>query len=146
VIERLTIERAQDWQSRMNASLRSAAQRTMEWGVFDCALLSALHIDALCGTQLYDAHSGHYSDRDGANAYLAFIGCTDLPDLATQLLGAPIDYIRKGQRGDIACFPTDQGAALGIVDLSGLKIAGINPSAPGLVRIPLSMASAVWRV
>ncbi len=138
--------RIQDWEIPMLKFFLEAQTKTMQWGSWDCALVSAAHIDNITGTEFYKTHAGKYHSRETAAAYLASIGADGLASLAAMTLGAPLDDVNMAEPGDIGVFDTREGPALGIIDLSGKKIAGINPFGPGFVRFPRSIATAVWRV
>jgi hypothetical protein len=130
----------------MDGFLRAHAVAEFGWGVWDCALMAAAHVDNITGSEHYTAHANHYDSADSAAAYLASLGVDGLDGLATQILGDPLANKKMAQRGDIVTFDTDLGPALGVVDLSGMKIIGLDPSESGFIRIPLALSTSAWRV
>ena len=140
------MSRFQNWPSRMDVFLRAHAGTVFEWGVWDCALMAAAHIDNITGSEFYTDHAGKYHDADSAAAYLASLGVDGLDGLATQILGVSLANKKTAQRGDVVTFDTDLGPALGVVDLSGTKIMGLDPSEAGFIRLPRALATAAWRV
>ena len=140
------MRRFQDWPTRMDAWIKAHAHDAHAYGSWDCALMAASHIDNITGTALFAEHAGQYEGEAAAAHYLVSIGVGGLEGLATRTLGEPLPSRKFAQRGDVVTFETELGTALGIVDLSGLKIACLNPSLQGFTRLPLAMATAVWRV
>ncbi len=130
----------------MDGFLRAHADAAFVWGVWDCALMAAAHIDALTASELYVEHAGHYDSEAGAAGYLASLGFSGLGALAASVLGSSIDNVRFAQRGDVVSFDTDLGMALGLVSLCGTRIIGLNPSKPGFIRLPRDLAIDAWRV
>ena len=140
------MSRFQKWQRRLHQWLHAHARERHGYCIWDCALMSASHLDAITGSEHYVAYAGHYDSADGAADYLASLGVDGLAGLATQILGVPLANKKMAQRGDIVTFDTDLGPALGIVDLSGMKIIGLDPSEAGFIRLPRSLSTAAWRV
>ncbi|MEZ0263021.1 MAG: hypothetical protein ACAH80_18595 [Alphaproteobacteria bacterium] len=140
------MRRFQDWPTRMDAWMRAHAQDAHAYGSWDCALMAASHIDNLTGSQLFAQHAYQYEHEAAAAHYLITLGAGGLEGLATMVLGQPLPSPKFAQRGDVVTFDTDIGTALGIVDLTGLRIAALNPSKTGFIRLPLALATAAWRV
>lgn len=140
------MRRLQDWPTRMDAWIAAHAADAHDYGIWDCALMAASHIDNLTGSSLFAEHYGQYSCAEESAGYLWTLGIDDLKDLAVLVLGEPLATPKMAQRGDVVVFATELGPALGIVDLSGRKILALNPSQTGFVRLPLAVADAAWRV
>jgi hypothetical protein len=138
--------RLQNWPTLMHCWLRDNAAQSFAWGRWDCALMAAKHVDCITGTWHQDIHGGKYDDADSAASYLASLGTDGLGGLATQILGAPLANKKMAQRGDVVTFKTTLGPALGIVDLSGMKIIGLDPKETGFIRLPLALSTSAWRV
>jgi hypothetical protein len=138
--------RFQNWPSRMDEFLRAHAVTEFAWGIWDCALMAAAHLDNITGSEHYVTRAGHYDSPDSAADYLTSLGVAGLDGLATQILGDRLVNKKMAQRGDIVTFDTTLGPALGVVDLSGMKIIGLDPSEAGFIRIPLALSTAAWRV
>lgn len=140
------MERFEDWPSRMDRWLREKSREEHVYGRWDCALMAASHIDNLTGAGLFSLHFMGYSDAEGASEYLAGLGVDGLAGLAESVLGPAMTNKKKAQRGDIVTFDTLLGPALGIIDLSGLKIVALDPSKIGFIRLPAALSTAAWRV
>lgn len=138
--------RFQDWPTRMDLWIKSHGADQHAYGAWDCALMAASHIDNLTGSDLYAQHAGQYGDAPASTEYLLSLGFDGLAGLARDVLGAPLKAASMAQRGDVVIFQTGFGPALGIVDLTGMKILGLNPSNKGFVRLPMALADEAWRV
>lgn len=137
--------RLQNWPSLMDDWLREHAKADFAWGKWDCALMAASHIDNIAGSEFYAAHAGKYHDSESAADYLKTLGVPDVGALPAAMICGGFNP-RMAQRGDIVTFNTALGPGLGIVDLSGMKIAALSPSETGFIRLPLRLAVAAWRV
>jgi hypothetical protein len=140
------MRRFENWQTRMDQWVRFHRAQVHEYGIWDCALMAASHLDNVTGSELYVTHQGHYDSAETAAEYLASLGLDGLKGLASSILGSPLPNPKFRHRGDIALFDTRLGPALGVVALSGLHILGLNPDGPGFCAVPLAEASAIWRV
>ena len=91
---------------------------------------------------------GKYKTKRGAYGLIKKISGGDLADIACQIavtLGVEEISPSFAQRGDAVLFETDEGDALGIVDLSGRVIVGLHPER-GIIRLPVTYATRAWRI
>lgn len=136
--------RFHDWQTRLSAFLNEAQGRAFARGEFDCCLMVLDAVAVITGEDFSGSFRGRYSDAAGAQAIIDNEYQGSLAVAASAHFGQALNNVRLARRGDVVMFDTPEGDALGIVDLSGTKIAAVAPT--GLVRLPLSRATMAWRV
>ncbi len=140
------MKRISNWRSHMDRWVIAHAADRHVYGRWDCALMAASHIDNLTGSSHFAAHVAKYNCAESASAYLASLGIGGLGTLADVTLGAPLKTPKLAHSGDIVLFETDLGPALGIIDLPGTHILGLDPSETGFIRHKRARADAAWRV
>lgn len=138
--------RVENWHRRLDDVLRAAAERPFSWGENDCCLFAADCVAALTGRDFAAEVRGKYSTAAGALRVLRAHFADDIEDTVTAIFGQAIPAA-QAQRGDLVAVPGDYpgfGHALGVVDLSGRRIAVLTSE--GMQRLPRSAASLAWRV
>lgn len=139
------MRRFEDWPQRLESYLFVCKKRDFEWGSFDCALFVAGAVQAMTGIDFSDKYRGRYKTERGALMAMRRQGFNDVVGVATYCFGAPSASVLKAQRGDVVAFDTDDGTALGVVDLSGSAFLAVMCHG-GLARRPLSQAVLTWRI
>lgn len=131
--------RFEEWPRRLNDAIEAARAQPFIWGQHDCCLFVAGCVDAMTGGNYAAEYKGKYATAEDAAALLeskggieAIIGQT-LKEVA----------INFAQRGDVVLLDID-GSPLGIVDLSGMRIAAVGPL--GLKFVSIRMAQKAWKV
>jgi hypothetical protein len=66
------------------------------------------------------------------------LGWETVEDLATEILGQPLNFVMQAQRGDVVAHRGSLGVCL------GTKCGFAGPA--GLEFVPLRQCSAAWRV
>lgn len=142
------MKRRRDWVERLDKFLRGLARSPFDWASHNCCVMSCDAIYEMTGVDPMAAWRGKVKTKRGAYALIKRIGGGDLCDLAVKIASnLMLEEVAPSfaQRGDVVIFPTDEGDALGIVDLSGRVIVGIHPE-HGVTRVPLTRATRAWRV
>lgn len=141
------LRRLPDWPSRLTAHLAEARSRAFAWGDFDCCLFVADGLLAMSGEDLAAGLRGGYSDKLSAYRLVKQEGGAGLEELADKIFlaagGASVGPL-YARRGDPVLVETESGPALGLVDLSGYRVAVAAPS--GFLLLPLSEGRRAWRV
>lgn len=136
--------RYEDWPIRLQNLLDEAREQEFDWGRHDCCQWAGRVIETLTGTNPIAHLRGRYRTPLGSRRVMKRqYGTTDLHEALTQVLGQPVSGL-LAQRGDIVTALRDGVTVVGVVDLSGEKIAAVGWY--GLEYIPLTAATAAWKV
>lgn len=138
-------QRYEDWPDRLARFFDVAKGKSFSRGSWDCALFACAAGQAMTGFDFGQNFRGQYDDASGADHVLKTIGAGTLQNTVIAVLGDPLPTVLKAQRGDVVLFQTEEGDALGIVDLSGQKFCAVTPKR-GFTQIPLQNATLAWRV
>lgn len=140
--------RKPDWQSALSAYLAEHEKTRFRYGQWDCCLFACDAIQAMTGVDVAAYYRGAYRDRRGAlRAIAERTGVASIRCVAhsvTEIYEMPKRPISTAQRGDVVLLERGRDYSLGIVDLTGSKIA--VAAAVGLLRIPLQSAVCAWQV
>lgn len=143
----MTMERHQDWPEQLAAFLDQRQAAAFAWGKNDCALFTCDAVLAITGVDMAEGFRGKYSTLAGATKTIRQFAGGGLAELAakvTAALSAPEIHPLKAQRGDVVLFETEQGPALGIVDLNGVWARTVGPE--GAVDVPVKQCTRAWRI
>jgi hypothetical protein len=140
------IRRRADWPGRLAAAIEAGRKTGFVWGENDCCLFAANVVLAMTG---YDPARGMrgYTTAAGAAAKLKqHGGVAAIAADGAMRHGWPEIPPAEARRGDVVLVEDNNGAALGVVDLSGRWI--IQPAAAkGLAARPLLRAGLrAWRI
>jgi len=136
--------RHQNWPSILAEYFRDCEHERFMRGHYDCALFAGRAIDLMTGSDFCSEFADKYTTKKGATELIKKKGYKNLEDLATKKLGVPLSNIKMAQRGDCISFDATEGVALGIVDLSGAKIAAAAKD--GIQFLPMACGRKAWRV
>ncbi len=136
--------RFEDWPERLESFLSAVQGREFKYGSWDCSLFGAEAVLAQTGMDFGAAFRGLYGDASSAREALKTIGKGDLESTVRGFIGDPLESPRRAQRGDLVLFESEDGDALGVVDLSGVQFAVL--STKGVLRLKLDRAKIAWRV
>jgi hypothetical protein len=143
------LTRLPDWQTRLQRFFVDHHSEGFEYGHLDCCLFACDAILAMTGTDIAEWFRGRYSTRKEAMVLVReFAGkATTLAvaERVTEANGMSKVEVLRLQRGDVALIKRgERDHSLGIVALNGTEI--VTVSKDGLVRVPLNLALAGWRV
>lgn len=130
-----------DWEQRLAAVLEAWQHAPFKWGERDCAQLALAVLTAVSARDWAQLAIQPYRSARGARALLRRLDVTDMPALASKLLGPALPGA-FAQRGDLIACHDRFGPALGVC--LGAQIA--LPGASGLLFRPLGDAFSCWRV
>ena len=131
--------RLPDWQTRMEAFVRTRARQPFAWGSNDCAIFAADCVQAITGQD--PAPAGLRQHRTAKQACRAIARHGGLDAIATLALGAPMPPA-LAQVGDVVLVRAAKRDALAICN----GATALAPSAIGLVAVPMAEARLGWRV
>lgn len=134
--------RFEDWPSRLATVLNAAETRRFSYGTHDCTLFAANCVFAMTGHDPAAFLRGTYRDENQAFEILNKNG--GMKSAVTAALGIPCKNMRAAMRGDVAMVETKRGHALGVVDLTGARIASAGDD--GLAFLPLKRGLMFWSV
>ncbi len=137
--------RFENWPEVLDAYLKDVRQKAFVRGDFDCALFAVGACLAMTGVDYGQEFRNLYSSKDAAEALITSKGYANLEALADATLGAALPTTMMAQRGDAIMFETEDGPAIGIVDLSGRYIVAVSEER-GVVRLPLRYGFKAWRI
>ncbi len=129
--------RVEHWPEALAEYLDSRRDVPFAWGESDCATFAAGAVEALTG------HAMEVPRVESAQDYARFIlDSGALREHVGDHLGDPLPSPAFAQRGDVVLMLLDGRETLGVCIGDG--IAGPGPA--GLVVVPLSAATAAWRI
>jgi hypothetical protein len=131
------------WAEALDTFLTDMRHRRFAWCTNDCCTFAANAVLAMTGADPMSTLRTRYATQQGAARLVARAG--GLHPLVCQYLGAPMQHTLTARRGDvvqIALDDADGPAALGIC--TGTHIAAPGPA--GMVWLPITAATAAWRV
>jgi hypothetical protein len=131
--------RLPDWQERFSVFVQSRQAIPFAWGTNDCCTFAASCVQAITGHNPLPAHFVGHTTRLRATRVLLVHG--GLANAVTGVLGPSINPLFS-QIGDVILLNPQDGPLLGICNGSVV----FAPSANGLVLLPLTDATAAWRI
>lgn len=143
------IVRKEDWPERLKSYLQEAATRSFSWKDFNCCTFACGGIGAMTGNdpaKLFP--TAKVQGRKSAYATLKKFsggGVLETARKITAELGLEEIPPKKAGRGDIVFIETEDGGALGLVDLSGVYAVVLQPGG-GFGRHAAADCKAAWRV
>jgi hypothetical protein len=132
-----------DWARRLAEYLASARRTPFAWGRHDCCTFAADAVVAMTGEDAIAAMRGKYTTQQGAARHIARAG--SLHALVARQIGEPMQTPALAGRGDVVLFEMVEPygpQALGIC--VGAHIAAPGPQ--GMVTLPITVATAAWRI
>jgi hypothetical protein len=136
--------RNQDWPLRLQTLLDDARTQEFLWGRWDCCQWAGLCVEAQTGVNPIEHIRGRYKTSIGAMRVLRReFGVASIRDAVTQMMGDPVPP-RLAGRGDLALVDINGIASVGVINLSGEKVAAIGLH--GLEHVPLTAAVTAWKV
>jgi len=149
------MNRRKDWVTRLDAYFKRSASKPFDWPSHNCltfgmgAVTEQTGTDPLASWRALAPWNGEWTTRQRAYAMIRkFAGSDDLGAVVSKLLtplGAEEVPPGLARRGDLVLFPTAEGPAVGIVDLSGRGIKGLHP-VQGFSYAPVQHATRAWRI
>lgn len=139
----MKLTRLTDWPERLAAYLDEVRLLPFAWHSNDCCTFAANAVQAMTADDPMAPLRTRYINQAGAARLMARAG--GLHPLVCQYLGAPMEHTLMLQRGDVAQIALDDAygpAALGIC--TGAQIAA--PGLHGMVLLPITAATAAWKV
>lgn len=139
------VTRREDWPARLGEAIDAARVEPFEYGRHDCALWVGTAIEAITGEDPTAPYRGRYTTEIGWKRLVT----AELGEGATfeagwtRLLGEPVPVAMAG-RGDVVMIDQEGERAVGVVDLSGERVACV--SLDGIEFVPLSLAVTAWKV
>lgn len=134
------VARFDNWPLLLSAYLTQRRAMPFEWGSNDCLTFAAKGVHAMTGVDFsadYPAYSTEAEAIDLINQH------GGVEAIITAALGEGTDKVLTAQRGDVALITIGDPVA-GLVDDTGQRIAVFIRG--GLIRIPITRASKLWRV
>lgn len=142
----MTLERFEDWPSRLARFVESARGRKFAWGSHDCALFAADAIIAMTGEDLAFGLRGRYATQMGAAKALKRFAGGGLEETAEKIAAKwelqecpPL----RAQRGDGVLFDGEAGPTLAVCVGEKLAAPSLND---GLAFLPLAVGRRAWRI
>jgi len=137
-----SVVKAEGWEGRLHLLIEGARNRAFAWGTHDCVTFAADAVIAQTGHDPISDVRGTWKTARGAQLAMRAVDGGFGPAIASRC-GVPV-ALPLASRGDLIRVPSENGPFLAIVDLSGT--AACAPGKSGLVWVPLSSASAAWRI
>ena len=137
-----------DWQARLDRFLNENTARAFAYGSWDCSLFVCDAIQVMTGVDPAESFRDRYSKRYQAMRMIrSKYGSGSVRTVAMGVaneLGFERCQPLLAQRGDLILIQRKTDYSLGIVDLSGERIAVLAKN--GIWRVPLETAMIAWHV
>lgn len=137
----MTFIRVPGWHSSLTAYLADVARTPFVYGQHDCALFAADAVRVMTGVDLAGTYRGRYSSLSGGMRILRKDGFADHVELVRAHFAAV--PTAKAMPGDLACFATVIGRALGVVQSAMVYVLMPNGT---LGMVPLTDAVEAFSV
>lgn len=142
------MQRLPNWQSALDAFVRSHAREPFQYGSWDCCLFVCDAIQVMTGVDVAEPFRGKYSSRKEASAAVKkFAGSASVRaavEKVTEVNGMKAIEPAFLQRGDVALVKRARDYSLALVSLTGMELLAVTDE--GFARLPLSAAVKAWRV
>ena len=142
------MKRIENWQCALSAFLAEREELLFRYGQHDCCLFACDAVAAITGVDVGAVYRNAYQNRTEAMKAVSHqTGVRSIRAAAEKVTKAhamPQLAVLTAQRGDVVMIRRGVDYSLGIVDLTGAKIA--VAAARGLLRVDLQFAIAAWRV
>lgn len=141
------MERRNNWEHFLSEFLFKRKNSSFKYGRNDCCLFVADSVERMTGVDIAEEFRGKYKTRKSAYSLLLKFSGGAVEETFGQLSKnygfheVPPNY---ASRGDIALVNASMGDSVGIVDMSGEKVA--IPGETGLVFFPTIAIKKAWRV
>jgi hypothetical protein len=136
--------RKDDWPIRLHRYFESVQDAKFTYGDFDCGLFAAGGIEAMTGADLAAELRGYSSAREAMEACRRVCGAASIRKLGEYIAsshGLHEVPVLMAQRGDLAIV---KNRRFGIVAMNGMEV--YVPAKVGVMRVPLSHATKVYRI
>lgn len=131
------MKRREDWAERLHDYLDERRDVPFAWGTNDCASFAAGAVQAMTGESL------QIPQVESAAAYLHFLrDYGPLDAIVDDTLGERLPSPAFAQRGDVVLLFVDERATLGVC----IGVEAAAPGQDGMLTVPMSTATAAWRV
>ena len=134
------MKRRHDWPECLIAYRHGRARTPFAWGVNDCVTLAADWVLEAAGVDPLGDLRGQWDTAAGAARLLRDLG--GMHSAVSDRLGPALESPKLASRGDVAMLDLERGETLGVV----VGTHAIAPGADGILLVPMSRASAAWRV
>lgn len=137
------VPRFPDWTQRLSAFLQARAKTPFAWVHNDCCTFAADAVIAQTGADPMAGIRKRYTTEVGALRLIKASG--GLRPLVCSVLGMPMEHLLMASRGDVVLLENagrHEQPVLGVC--VGTEAAAPGPS--GMRLIPMSAASAAWRI
>jgi len=128
-----------DWQLRLEAFVQARRTAPFVWGANDCCTFAADAVAAITGQESAMASLRTYGTAK--QAYRTIKRHGGIAAIATQVLGQPV-ATQFANVGDVVLVTVGKHPALAICNGG----TAMDPSAAGIVAMPMSHARMCWRV
>ncbi len=137
--------RFQDWRSRLGAEITKRMNAGFYYGRHDCCMSASACIEAMTGVNFIKDEFGSYRGKEASEDKLKKHGgiVKMVESFATKYSLKEVPNTRA-QAGDLVLCETEEGPALGIVELSARTF--VIASKVGWVPKSVSEAIRIWRV
>ena len=142
------IKRHEDWPTRLARFLEESRGREFRYGDWDCCLAVCDAIEAMTGFDPGATFRGQYSTELGAiHVMLEYSGgnVIETVELETAVLEVEEVPIARAGRGDVVLVELEAGPSLGVVDLTGKRVA-VAAHPRGLAFLPIARGLRAWKV
>ena len=142
------IHRREDWPERLREYIFAASGRRFSWAGLNCCTFAAGAVKAMTDVDPAAAFKAKPKSKKAAYVAVKKYAGGDVLELARKIAEA-YDMAEilptQAQRGDVVYLESEEGGALGVVDLSGARALFIHPT-EGAGAIPLNDCKHAWRV
>jgi len=128
-----------DWDKRLTEVITGYESCEFVWGEKDCCMFAADVVSSITGTDYASEFRGKYTDEEGAAALLEEKG--GLESVMDSKFKKHSN-INMTMRGDVVCYETETGLALGIC----VGYTSMFMSPKGLIQIPTNKCLYGWEI
>lgn len=146
-------QRKKDWQTNLQQCVSTWMSKPFIWGETDCFCFAAACVEAQIGSNPMAGFIGSYNTKEEAYSLIKngiegndgqLYKATSFEGYISLFLGESQPPLMAG-RGDVVLINKDGMRVTSIVDDTGRNVWAMSES-DGLVKLPLKMGKASWRL
>lgn len=139
-----SIARKENWPSLLVEAIKAKENKRGIFGVHDCCISVCDLVESMTGVDIGKRFRGYRGRAEMRETLDVNDGVEAIAESVMSEYGCEEINPRMAQRGDVVLLTTEQGDAMGAIDMDGRH--AITSGARGWVTLPIDSIRRAWRV